>query len=273
MNRRTFLGASAGALAALAGCLGSGTNNEARPVDHPGTLDATFHVNGDFQSDEDYADGYPPEYGDQPDQRAVDESSFATITTNGESVTLVPVDVTRYWHQRREARFVDARGVSQYERSHVLGAVSSPAVENSQGGPIEGWSKDDRVVCYCGCPHHLSSIRAAGLQKSGFTNVYVIDEGFGEWYGRSYPMRGTDFSASENAVIEGEVAAQYAGEYVWAVHEATGQQEAAPVREDGTFELHLKFSGMDDDMPIHVSAPTFDVTRPLGELTTTPLTG
>lgn len=273
MDRRTFLGASAGALAALAGCLGNGTSADARPVKHPGNLDANFQANGDYPSDDDLADGYPPEYGQPPGEQNIDESAFSSISASGESVMLVPVEVTRYWHQRREARFVDARGVSQYERSHILGAVSSPAVENSQGGPIEGWSSDERIVCYCGCPHHLSSIRAAGLQKAGFSNVYVIDEGFGEWYGRSYPMRGTDFSATGNAVIEGEVAAQFAGEYVWATHEATGQQEAAPVREDGTFELHLKFSDMDDDMPIHVSAPSFDVTRPLGELTATVLTG
>ena len=273
MNRRTFLGASAGTLAALGGCLGTGTDAQARPIKHPGNLEATFHANGDYPTDDDFSDGYPPQYGQQPADRSVDESSFSAISTNGESVTLVPVGVTQYWHQRQEARFVDARGVSQYERSHVLGAVSSPAVQNSQGGPIEGWPKDDRIVCYCGCPHHLSSIRAAGLQKSGFSNVYVIDEGFGEWYGRSYPMRGTDFSASGSAVIEGEVAAQYAGEYVWATHEATGQQEAAPVRGDGSFELHLKFSDMNDEMPIHVSAPSFEVTRPLGELTATVVTG
>ena len=260
MNRRTYLGASAGALAALAGCLGIGSNG-------------TSQTNGDYPADENPDDGYPPEYGQPPEERNVDESAFSTISTNGESVTLVPVDVANYWHQRREARFADARGQRQYDSSHILGAVLSPAVQNSQGGPIEGWPKDDRVVCYCGCPHHLSSIRAAGLQKAGYTNVYVIDEGFGEWGRRDYPMRGTTFGESRNAVIEGEVAARYAGEYVWATHEASGQQEAAPVREDGTFELHLKFSDMTDEMPIHLRGASLEVTRPLGELTGTIVTG
>ncbi|WP_232686188.1 rhodanese-like domain-containing protein [Halobacterium zhouii] len=272
MNRRTFLGASSGALATLAGCLGGGTNAAARPIKHPGNLETTFHANGDYPSDNDYSDGFPPEYGQQANERSVDESTFSQLSTNGESVTLVPIDVAHYWHQRQSARFVDARGQRQYERSHVFGSVLSPAVKNSQGGPIEGWPKDDRVVCYCGCPHHLSSIRAAGLQKSGFSNVYVIDEGFGEWRGRGYPMRGTSFAAPENAVIEGDVAAQYAGEYVWATNPASGQQEAAPIREDGSFELHLYFSGMNDEMPIRVSGPSFEVTRPLGELTAAVLT-
>jgi rhodanese-related sulfurtransferase len=274
MNRRAFLGAGATAVAAsLAGCLSSSTNPEPTPIKHPGNLDTEFNANMQLPELQSPANGYPPSYTEPPEERTVDESQFGSKSTNGEEVALAPIEVAYFWHQRQEARFVDARGLDQYERSHIYGAVSSPAVENSQGGGIADWPKDTRIVAYCGCPHHLSSIRAAGLQKAGYTNVYVIDEGFGAWHNSDYPMLGTDFSEPEKVVIQGQVASDYAGEYAWATHEPSGQQEAAPIGEDGAFALHLKFSGMTGEMPIHVSTPAFEVTRPLGELTESTLTG
>jgi rhodanese-related sulfurtransferase len=272
MNRRTFLAAGTTSLAALAGCTGLLGSSSSATVNHPGNLETSFNANMELPTDETPGDGVPPEYAGGTDERSVDESQFSALSTNGETVTLVPVEVARYWHRRREARFVDARGLAQYKRAHIFGAVNSPAVRGSQGGAIGGWPTDDRVVCYCRCPHHLSSVRAAGLQKSGFSTVYAIDEGFGAWYDNDDPMRGTDFSNPQEAVVAGEVAASYAGENVWAVHEASGQREAAPVADDGSFELHLRFYDVTADSQIRVSTPTFDVTRPLGELTSGVLT-
>ena len=273
MNRRTFLAASTGSLAALTGCLGVFGSSTSSNINHPGNLDTQFSTNQSLPADEKPRDGYPPGFGDKPSKRSIDESQFSPLSTNGETVPLVPIDVARYWYQRGEARFVDARGLKQYKAAHIFGAVNSPAVRGSEGGGIGGWSKDDRIVCYCRCPHHLSSVRAAGLMKADFTKVYAIDEGFGAWYENDYPMQGTDFTAPQAAVVEGEVAPQYAGENVWATHEASGQREAGPIADDGTFSLTLKFYDVDEETPIHVSTPEFDVTRPLGELTEGVLTG
>ena len=272
MKRRAYLAASGtGALAALTGCLGvlgSGSSS----VKHVGNLDADFAANADLPADDDPSDGYSPQYGD-PETRSVDESRFGALDVNGESVTLVPVDVSHYWHQQGAARFVDARGLSQYKNSHIYGAVNSPATRNSQGGGISGWSEDDRVVCYCGCPHHLSSIRAAGLQKAGFTDVYALDEGFlgrpDSWSDQEYPMAGTRFAGGNQArvqqwTISGAVDSRYAGEYVWAT--AGRQYEAAPVRSDGSYELHLKFANVSADTPVRIRTPTDSVERPLGRV-------
>lgn len=258
MRRRAFLAAGAGgSLAALSGCLG--------------LFGSSANTNMSLPADEDPEDGIPPAYGD-PDDITADPASFPTTTTNGEAVRLAPIEVTHNWHKRAEARFVDARGSQQYDSAHIYGAISSPAQRGSTGGGIDGWPKDDRVVCYCGCPHHLSSIRAAALQKAGFSNVFVIDEGFGPWYDNGYAMSGTNFESQQPAAIQGQVSAKYAGEYAWAEAVESAQQEAAPIAEDGSFEIHLKFSKMTDDTQIRVTTPEFDVTRPLGELTTTTLT-
>ncbi len=273
MNRRAFLAASAtGSLAAVSGCLGLFGSSSSAPVNHVGNLDSEFHANTSLPADDDPADGYPPAHGD-PGERSVDPSSFPTTTTNGETIRLAPIEVARYWHQRGDARFVDARALEYYEQAHIYGAVNSPAQRGSQGGGISGWASDDRIVCYCGCPHHLSSIRASALQSAGFSNVFVIDEGFVPWRDNGYAMRGTNFTAPQEALIEGEVDPAHAGEYAWATHEPSGQAEAAPIADDGSFAVHFKFYDLTDAAPIHVQTPAFDVTRPLGDLTGAVLTG
>jgi rhodanese-related sulfurtransferase len=272
MKRRAFLAAGAtGSLAATAGCatlFGSSSSS----VNHPGNIDTSFNANKPLPEDDEPADGIPPARENPPEERSVDTSQFPTTSTNGEPIRLAPIEVARYWHQRGAARFVDARGLEYYERAHVYGAVNSPAERGSSGGGISGWPKDDRVVCYCGCPHHLSSVRASALQQSGFTNVYVINEGFVPWRNNEYAMAGTSFAAPQEALIEGEVDPSYAGEYAWATHEPTSQSEAAPIAEDGSFAVHFKFYDLDADAPIHVRTPAFEVTAPLSEVTDTFLT-
>lgn len=290
MNRRTLLAAlGAGLAGGFAGCLsgsggtptgdempvgpaggGGGTSSGGNaPLEHPGTLSTMFVANGDYPTDENPADGRPPEFADQPPSPEAEPSTFETLSVNDETIKLAPIDVVHRWYLRGEARIVDARALSQYERSHVYSAVNSPAQRNSEGGGIEGWDYGDRVVTYCRCPHHLSSIRAAGLQKAGFENVFAIDEGFGVWLDRAYPMAGTAFGSGSQAsvqqwTISGSVDSRHAGEYVWAV--ANRQYEAAPVRSDGTYELHLKFADVSSATSVEIRTPTDSFERPLGRV-------
>jgi len=260
MKRRGFLAtAVTGATGVLAGCLGSGGSEDTE----------TTAMNGDYLPDSEPSDGLPPEFSDQPAPPDADPSSFETLTTNDETVRLVPIEVAQAWYYRREARFVDARGPSQYERSHIYGAVLSPAQQNSSGGGIEGWDTTDNIVTYCGCPHHLSSIRAAGLQKADYERVYALDEGFVAWSDNEYPMAGNAFGSEEQADVQawqitGSVDDRYAGEYVWA--SASGQYEAAPIDPDGSYDLHLSFGSVSSETPVRLRTPDTTVERPLGDL-------
>jgi len=287
VNRRKFLAAACGCVAGLAGCAGGGPGTDTAggsatpteppeeattpeaPFEHPGTMETTFAANGGFPADDDPADGRPPAFPDPPASPDADPSTFGTLSVNGERVRLAPIDVVESWYRRGEARFVDARGLEQYRRGHVYGAVLSTATRESTGGPIEGWNADDRVVTYCACPHHLSSLRAAGLQRAGFERVYAIDEGFGVWADRGYPMAGTAFTEGQQVDIRewelsGRVDSRYAGEYVRA--SVDRQYEAAPIRSDGSYELHLRFAGVTDETPVRVETPAGAVETPLGKL-------
>lgn len=283
VKRRTLLAAiAAGGVGGAAGCLtrggqdgnGGGDNSSTAPFEHPGTLDVTFTANGEYPTDENPADGVPPEFPSPPPEPDVDESAFDTLEVNGESVKLAPIDVVEAWYRRAETRVVDARGLDQYKRAHVYGGVLSTAQRGSDGGGIADWPTDARIVTYCRCPHHLSSIRAAGLQKAGYERVYALDEGFGAWLDGGYPMAGTQFEEEASAdisewTLEGSVDPRYTGEYAWA--SAGKQYEAAPIGRNGEFALVLRFAGVTSETPVRVSTPAFTVTRPLGELAAGPL--
>ncbi|WP_135828518.1 rhodanese-like domain-containing protein [Halorussus halobius] len=257
MNRRTFLTAGAVSLSATAGCLGvlgGGGTSGAPPT-----------------PDDDDVDGRPPAFDDQPDEREVDTDSFGTVEESGVDVPLAPIDVAHYWYKRGEARFADARSQTQYEASHIYGAVLSQADANrrSDDDPVADWPRDERVVCYCGCPHHLSSIRASELIQNDFEEVYVIDEGFWEWHDREYPMRGSDVETTPaNWVVDGEVAASFAGENAWARHRPSGQMESTDIGGDGRYELHLKFNDVGPDSTIEVDTPAYTVEGKLSDLAT-----
>lgn len=276
MKRRSFLAATGvGVLAGLAGCSGDSTGQDGgssgAPFAHAGTLEESFTTNGDFPSDEDPADGYPPEFSDPPASPDADPSSFETLDVNGETVRLAPIDVVRAWYRRGEARMVDGRGVDSYVEAHVYGAVNSTFQQGSTGGGIDGWTQDDRVVTYCTCPHHISTVRAAGLQKAGFSNVFAIDEGFGPWLENGYPMAGRSFASSSQSqmsewTISGIVPASYADETVRAAIDR--QYEAGPIADDGSFELHFLAWNVDESTPVELSTPVDTVTRSLGDLAT-----
>jgi rhodanese-related sulfurtransferase len=263
-------------MAAIAGCGGDGSTNA--PFEHAGTIEASIATNGEFPPDEDPADGLPPEFSNPPADPGVDPSTFETLEVNGETIPLVPVDVAAAWYARREARVADARGLPQYTSAHIYGAVLSTAQEGSTGGGIPDWPTDERIVTYCGCPHHLSSIRAAGLRKAGYADVFAIDEGFvgqpDAWAAKGYPMAGTEFRTDEQSALSewqvtGAVDARFAGEYVWAA--ADRQYEAGPIAADGSFALTLRFADVTEATPIEVRTPAATVTRSLGELAAEPL--
>lgn len=291
MKRRSLLASGVAALGSLAGCLGGGTGGattapatgtttrltttaEGTPQEI-GSGDATTAADDGLGSprevtanpgDPTPTDGFAPPPDDPPAEREVDTSSFQRISVDGELVALAPIDVAHYWWARGEARFADARGLTQYDGAHVLGAVASPVQSPIDDTYVGDWATDERIVCYCGCPHHLSSIRAATLQAAGYESVYVIDEGFFEWVDRSYPVVGEAVGERRRFRIRGRTRPRYAGEMVWARHVGSDRVEAAPVQSDGSYELDVRFAGVGPDATVRVEAPDYTVTGTLGDL-------
>jgi rhodanese-related sulfurtransferase len=295
MKRRALLASGATVLGTLAGCLsddpvggGDTATSHAATTARPSTAtaadeDGPREIGGEETGteadrpspreatsnpgDPTPADGFAPEQDDVPAARDIDTSTYERIDVNGESVALAPIEDVYYWWARGEARFADARGISQYTEAHVLGAVSSPVQTGIDETPVGDWGTDERIVCYCGCPHHLSSIRAATLQSNDYGEVYVIDEGFFEWANRDHPVVGDGVSDRRLYTIRGRTARRYAGEMAWARHVGSDRVEAAPVAHDGTYELHVRFADLTPRSELRVRAPDYAVTATLRELT------
>ncbi|WP_049985891.1 rhodanese-like domain-containing protein [Halobellus rufus] len=284
-SRRRFLQLSGVAtIAGLAGC-SNGTSSGSTTTSNETTSSSTETATSvpenrmkgprdgdDLPSDPAPDDGYPPEFDTVPEERDIDTSSYDVLRReiDGETVEvpLVPIEDAYYWYARGDARFVDARSETGYDVSHIFGSVLSPAPDGRRMDPTNDWDTADRVVTYCHCPHHLSSLRAATLLTNGFENVYAIDEGFQAWLDRNYPLAGDDTNREYTVrTIEGRTDEADAGETVWAFHPPTDQVEAAEINSDGSYTLKLKFVQVDSQSTIQIETPSYAIRAPLAELT------
>lgn len=296
MKRRTLLATTVTGMVGLSGCLGS-TDPESSgsttgqttiavasaSASESGASDASAQeiigpMHGDdLPPDPDPTDGLPPAFEQMPAERSIDTASYGTVEESGVDVPLAPVEDVYYWYARQEARFVDARSDTAFGNSHIFGAVSSPVNVLDSGSfddPVDAFEKTDRIVCYCGCPHHLSSMRASDLIRADYENVFIIDEGFWEWHDRTYPMAGGDVGRAPAAlVVRGQVAPADAGQTAWARHRPSGQLEATTIERDGSFAMTVRFFGVNARSPIEVETPGYTVEAPLGELTSGLVTG
>jgi rhodanese-related sulfurtransferase len=266
MERRDYLTALGGAVATgLAGCLGGDSDPSAGDGD-TGTPATT-------PTPSPTATATPPPTATPA---AVDTSyapdDYGAVDVNGVGVPLVPLNDAIEWYRDESARFADARGREQYETAHIRGAAFSPV---SRGGtvapPVSEWPRDGRIVTYCGCPHHLSTIRARTLLDLGYTRVYALDEGFFAWKDAGYPLAGADVGRTPSLrVIRGRTDPADAGGFAWA---RQGENvEATPIGDDGSYALHVRFAVAADDL-VTVETPSYAVEAPLAALTDGVVTG
>lgn len=209
--------------------------------------------------------------GGDEDPEAANEFGYETTTTDGVDVPLVPVADAVEWYRDDAAAFADARSRTAYEKAHVAEAVLSPAPDGQESNdPVTELPSDARVVTYCGCPHHLSTLRGASLIRDGYVHTYAIDEGFRAWVEAGYPIDGEaagELQESPTAYhIDGRTDAAHAGDLAWAWHDASGQREAAPIGDDGTFTLTIRFHDVAPDAQLRLQTPAGEVIRPLEEL-------
>lgn len=195
------------------------------------------------------------------------EYEYETTTTDGTDVPLAPVDDVYQWYENNEARFADARGRDQYEATRITGALFSPAPDGTEDDPVEELSTDTRIITYCRCPHHLSSMRAAALIDAGYENTYAIDEGLSGWINQGYPIEGSNVQTDgQQYEIDGTISSDFANDMVILEQVDADRREAAPIADDGSYTIQLHFAGSTDSQ-FRVEAPDYTVEGTLEELT------
>ena len=205
--------------------------------------------------------------GDSPPE-AANEFGYPTTMTEGIAVPLVPLADATQWYEDDIGVFADARSRTAFEQARIAGAVHSPAPDGlASNDPIAGRPKDTRVVTYCGCPHHLSTLRGATLIQNGYVHTYAIDEGFHAWRRAGYPLEGESIeNTPQSFTITGRTDPAAAGEMAWAWHDPSGQREATPITTDGQFAIHVQFYDVTPESRIRLTTPAGELTDSLGVL-------
>ena len=84
---------------------------------------------------------------------------------------------------------LDARVTSDWMSSHIPGAYPAPFYDALPPDLLKALPRSGTpIVLYCGCPHTASDEVAKVLEKAGFTNVLVIEEGVLVWAKLGYPL-------------------------------------------------------------------------------------
>ena len=82
----------------------------------------------------------------------------------------------------KKAQVIDVREKNEFDSGHILGARNIPftVLTNS----FSAFRKDQPIYLYD--TRKSLSIRAANkLRKEGFTNVYILKEGYEGWSGKT----------------------------------------------------------------------------------------
>lgn len=83
---------------------------------------------------------------------------------------------------------LDARPMSDWQRTHIPGAVPMPYYTKPRQ-MLEHLPDDGTwIIVYCACPHAASGRVVDALREQGVPNTAIIDEGIIVWTQRGYPI-------------------------------------------------------------------------------------
>lgn len=150
----------------------------------------------------------------------------------------------------KKAVFVDVRSRPEYNAEHIQGALSYPyqLIKMTEKYPFE---KKQKLILYCGCPHHLSGLSADILKMRGYQDVHVIDEGYFGWKAQGFPVMVNPQAPEkismnvEGKVMLGKLPAVYRD--IFLLHPESGQLEATRTDAQGNFRMALHFGGVTPD--------------------------
>ena len=163
----------------------------------------------------------------------------------------------------------DVRGKISYNEGHLKGALDKPLPISAP--MVENIPKSAKIITYCGCPHHLSSIGAEQLSKLGYKDVHVLDEGYWYWKDHRYPMDAVKSSISKvtEMVVSGLLMKDnkpLADKDIYLKHMKTGQLEATRTDNKGYYKMtsHIYNYTKNDQFKFFVD----DLNKPVQQFST-----
>lgn len=84
---------------------------------------------------------------------------------------------------------LDARSEVAWRQMHIPGAIPVPYYEEPENFVKDIPNDSTWVVAYCACPHAASERVVNTLNRNGFKNTAILDEGILIWAQMGYPVR------------------------------------------------------------------------------------
>lgn len=83
---------------------------------------------------------------------------------------------------------LDARPMSDWQRSHLPGAMPVPFYDGIEAIAPHLPKDGTPIIAYCACPHAASGRIVDALRDAGFQSARILDEGVLVWASRDYPL-------------------------------------------------------------------------------------
>jgi rhodanese-related sulfurtransferase len=119
-----------------------------------------------------------------------DFSYLLKASDTKETIPKIDIAEAKYLFDSGKAIFVDARGPSEYDESHVKGAVNVPvAASQDELDKLKSKLANKVLVTYChgvGC--HLADKTAYKLWDAGYRKIAIFFGGWPKWNEHKYPI-------------------------------------------------------------------------------------
>ena len=108
---------------------------------------------------------------DERKRRFVSSQSVAAAMERGERMVLL-----------------DARPMSDWQRSHLPGALPVPFYDGIESIVPHLPRDGTPIIAYCACPHAASGRVVDALKRAGFSSARILDEGVLHWAAAGHPI-------------------------------------------------------------------------------------
>lgn len=172
--------------------------------------------------------------------------------------------------QKKEKVYIfDVRNKESYMESHITTSYSKPLPITTD--MVTQFPKNSKIVTYCGCPHHLSTMGAEQLTNLGYKDVHVLNEGFWFWKDNKYPIEIDPNSKSKISELSVEGLLLKNGQPVskaniYIKHEKSGQLEATSTDSKGYYKMNLRLYNYKDNDQFKFYVE--DLTKPVQDFST-----
>ena len=97
--------------------------------------------------------------------------------------------VNQAMKEGRKMIIMDARSEVAWRQTHIPGSFPVPYYEDPENFIDDIPNDGTQIVIYCACPHAASLRVMNTLNRYGYENVSIIDEGILVWAQMGFPVR------------------------------------------------------------------------------------